>query len=172
MSKDKLREKLIDYIQDAHAMEQNVLKMLDSMIATSKDRETVARLQQHRQETERHEHLLQDRLTALGENRSWTADLTALAGAMVKSVGDKMRTDKPGQNARDGFITEHTEIAAYELLERLAQRAGDNETAFIARLIRQDEVAMAEWISDRWDKFIDLTLEEGNLQPLAGARTA
>jgi ferritin-like metal-binding protein YciE len=169
MHKDHLQEKLVDYIQDAHAMEQNVLKMLDSMIATSKDSETLSRLQQHRRETERHEQLLKDRLEALGESRSWTADIAAMAGAMVKSVGDKMRVDKPGKNARDGFITEHTEIAAYELLERLAQRAGDSETARIAREIRQEELRMAEWIDQRWDKFIDLTLQEANLQPAAVA---
>ena len=111
---EDLREKLIDYIQDAHAMEQNVLRMLDSMIATTKDNETVARLQQHRRESERHEQLMRGRLEALGKSPSMTAEATAIGGAMLKGVGDQMRTDKPGKNARDGYITEHTEIAAYE----------------------------------------------------------
>jgi ferritin-like metal-binding protein YciE len=33
----KLEEKLVEYIDDAYAMEQNVLRMLDSMIGTTKD---------------------------------------------------------------------------------------------------------------------------------------
>jgi ferritin-like metal-binding protein YciE len=163
VKESQLQEKLVDYIQDAHAMEKNVLRMLESMIATTKDVETKDRLEKHRQETERHERLLHARLEALGARRSVTADMAAIAGALLKGVADQVRVDKPGKNARDGFITEHTEIAAYQLLERLAQHAGDGETARVAREIRADEERMAAWIDERWEKFIDLTLAEAGL---------
>ena len=39
---DKLRAKLVEYVQNAHAMEQNVLLMLDSVILTTKDAELAA----------------------------------------------------------------------------------------------------------------------------------
>jgi hypothetical protein len=39
MADEKLREKLADYVEDAHAMEQSVLRSLNSMISTTDDPE-------------------------------------------------------------------------------------------------------------------------------------
>jgi ferritin-like metal-binding protein YciE len=160
MAGGTLQEKLVDYVEDAHAMEQNVLQMLNSMIATTQDDEILTELEHHKTETERHEQLLRERLRALGRETSVRKEAQSLAGALVKGVTDQVRGDKAGKDARDGFVTEHLEIAAYELLERLARRAGDEETAEVARQIRQDEEAMAQTIASNWDKIIDLTLAE------------
>ena len=52
------------------------------------------------------------------------------------------------------------EIAAYQLLERIATLAGDEETAEAARLNRGDEERMAKEIDANWDKFAELSLKE------------
>jgi ferritin-like metal-binding protein YciE len=160
MAERTLEEKLIRYVEDAHAMEQSVLLALDSMIVTTGDDEILEELEHHKMETERHERLLRERLHALGRDTSLRKEAQSLAGALVKGVTDQVRGDKPSKNARDGFVTEHMEIAAYELLERLAVRAGDDETAEIARKNRADEEAMAQRIASKWDKFVELTLAE------------
>src|SRR5215207_4365453 len=49
------------------------------------------------------------------------------------------------------------EIAAYELLERLARRVGDPETAEVARSNRQGRGADGRRLADRWDVMLDLT---------------
>jgi ferritin-like metal-binding protein YciE len=79
---------------------------------------------------------------------------------MFRGVLDQVRTDKPSKDARDGYLNEQLEIASYELLMRLAERAGDQETVEIARTNRADEKAMADKIASSWDKVIDLTLAE------------
>jgi ferritin-like metal-binding protein YciE len=166
VTQDKLRNKLVEYVQNVHAMEQNVLLMLDSMILTTTDEEIAEMLERHRVETRRQERSLLDRLKVLG-GLGWTStgkDLAAIAGAQLKGVADLWRSDKAVRNARDVFVTEQLEIAAYELLERLAERAGDKETAEVARRNRAEEEAMAQWVASKWDRFLDLTLVEEKIR--------
>ena len=164
MADDKLREKLADYVEDAHAMEQNDLRMIDSMISTTDDPEVKEMLQNHKRETEEHERRLRERLDALGRGTSVRKQAQAVGAALLKGVGDAARGDKAGKNARDGYTAEHMEIAAYELLERLADRAGDTETAEVARRNKADEQEMARRIDASWDKTLELTLQENNIQ--------
>ncbi len=115
-------------------------------------------LEHYKQETEEHERRLRERLDTLGAGTSTRKQAQTLATALMKGVADMARTDKPGKNARDGFVTEHMEIAAYQLLERLAKKAGDEQTAEVARQNRADDEAMARKIDSNWDKFLELTL--------------
>jgi ferritin-like metal-binding protein YciE len=163
MADDKLHQKLIDYVEDAHAMEQNVSMMLDSMMTTTDDPEITEMLRHHKEETERHEQRLAERLDALGAGTSARKQAQTIATALMKGAADQVRGDQAGKNARDGFTTEHMEIAAYQLLERLAERAGDSETAEVARQNRAEEQAMAQKIEANWDRFLDLTLAENDI---------
>lgn len=166
MEQDRLRRKLVEYVQNVHALEQNVLLMLDSMILTTRDEEITKILRRHKEESRRQEQKLRGRLEALGGLglTSLGKDVSAIATAQAKGVFDLWRSDKPVRNARDAFVTEHLEIAAYELLERMAERAGDPETARVARENRAEEEAMAGRIAQNWDRFLDLALAEERAQ--------
>ena len=117
-------------------------------------------LRHHKEETERHEQRLAERLDALGVGTSTLKQAQTVAAALMKGAADQVRGDQAGKNARDGFTTEHMEIATYQLLERLADRAGDTSTAEVARQNRSEEEEMARKIDANWDWFLELTLAE------------
>ena len=155
-----LDEKLVEYIDDAYAMEQNVLRMLDGMIGTTEDPQMKRALERHKKQTERQAERLKERLRDHGSSPSAVKEAGGVVGALMKSVVDVARGDKAGRNARDGYATEHMEIASYEMLERVARMAGDKETAAVARQNREEEEAMARSIASKWKKIVELSLKE------------
>jgi ferritin-like metal-binding protein YciE len=68
--------------------------------------------------------------------------------------------DTPAKLAGFAFAFEHLEIAAYELLSRVAQRAGDTETVATAKRIADEERGAAQRIVATWDAAIDAALEK------------
>ena len=160
-----LEEKLVEYIDDAYAMEQNVLRMLDGLIGTTSDPQMKRALERHRKETEKQAERLEERLRDHGTSPSKAKEAGGVMAALMKSIVDIARNDSPGRNARDGFATEHMEIASYQMLERVAKKAGDSKTAAVARQNREEEEAMARSIGAKWNKIVDLSLKE------AGVRT-
>jgi ferritin-like metal-binding protein YciE len=155
-----LEEQLVKHIDEAYAMEQNVLRMLDGMISTTDDPEILDALEHHKTQTQGHVDRMRARLDAHDATPSGIKQMGGILQAMAKVPLDMVRGEKAGRNARDGFATEHMEIASYELLRRIAERAGDEETAQAATEIIAEEKAMADTISENWDKFAELSLKE------------
>jgi len=159
-----VEEQLVKHIDEAYAMEQNVLRMLDGMIDTTDDPGMRVQLENHKQETEQQAERLKLRLEAHGESPSGLREAGGIVAALMKGVADMARSEKAGRNARDGYATEHMEIAAYQLLERVADIAGDPETAEVARRNRAEEEQMAQAIDASWDKVASLSLEEQGVE--------
>jgi ferritin-like metal-binding protein YciE len=74
--------------------------------------------------------------------------------------------DTPAKLAGFAFAFEHLEVAAYELLRRVAERAGDHETARLAARIAGDERAAAASIHAQFEPAMDAALRA---QGVAGA---
>jgi ferritin-like metal-binding protein YciE len=157
---DQLKEQLIKHIDEAHAMEQNVLRMLDGVISTTDDPEILDALEHHKLQTQGHADRMAQRLEAYDVAPSTVKQIGGVLGALMKMPLDFVRGEKAGRNARDAYATEHLEIASYELLRRIAQKAGDEETAQAALEIIVEERAMAMLIDQHWDRFAELSLRE------------
>jgi ferritin-like metal-binding protein YciE len=158
-----VNEQLIKHLDEAHAMEQNVLRMLDGMISTTDDPGILRELEHHKIETEGHAERMKARLEAHGEAPSMVRQAGGILGALAKMPLDMVRGEKAGRNARDGYATEHMEIASYELLKRIAQRANDPETVTACDEIIEQERAFAQTIASNWDRFAELSLRENGI---------
>ncbi len=157
---EELNAQLIKHIDEAHALEQNVLRMLDGMIATTEDPEIVDALEHHKLQTHGHADRMLKRLKAHGASPSMVRQAGGIVQALAKMPLDLVRGEKAGRNARDGFATEHLEIASYELLKRVARKAGDEETVAACDEIIGEEQAFAAKIAENWDRFAELSLQE------------
>ena len=158
-----VNEELVKHIDEAHAMEQNVVRMLDGMISTTEDPGIQQELEHHKMETEGHAARMKARLEAHGASPSTVKQIGGIVGALAKMPLDMVRGEKASRNARDAYATEHMEIASYELLKRIAQQAGDLETATACDEIIAQERAFAETIASNWDKFARLSLRESGV---------
>lgn len=155
---DDVREQVIEYLEDLHAIEQHVARQLHAMIETTEDMELKDLLVDHRRETAEHEQSLRERLKAYGRPPSRVKDASAIFSALSKSVIDKRRKPSPATNARDAYVAEQLEIACYSMLEHLAVHAGDWATVNVARRNLAQEQAMADAIAARWQKVTHLSL--------------
>src|SRR5262245_7353635 len=162
MADNKIAEKLEDYVQDAHAMEKKIEQELQAMISSTRDAEIKGMLQAHLEETRGQQHRLEERLQAMGSRPSAAKQGQAAVAAAVKGASEMFKGEKTARIARDGYMTEHFEIATYEMLARLAERAGDGTTAQVARQNCAEERRMADRIDKNWDRFLQTSLvEEG-----------
>jgi ferritin-like metal-binding protein YciE len=76
--------------------------------------------------------------------------------------------DTPAKLAGFAFAFEHLEIAAYELLRRIAERGGEEPVIALAARIGAQERAMADRIAARWDRAVEASLREKDAEDLRG----
>jgi ferritin-like metal-binding protein YciE len=159
-AQDKIHEKLYDYIEDTHALEEAAVNSVGSMIDSLHSSELQALLERQRQVSRLHAERLANRLDTLGRDASMRKRIEGLAVTLMKSVSDIVRTDAPGKVGRDAYLLAHAQVAAYELLRRLAEYAGDMETADIARTNLAEDRELAAELAEHWDAFLRLTVAE------------
>ena len=153
-----LDEQLTKYLTDAHSIEEQALQQLRTAPGLAGDEELARIYSEHLTETEEQERLVRERLRARGADPSRTKDLIARAGGVGMVLFARSQPDTPGKLTAHAFSYEHMELAAYDLLALVADRAGDGETAAMARSIREQESAMAERLAGCFDRAVEASL--------------
>src|SRR6476619_7451678 len=167
MNKDQ--QKVVQYLQEAHAAEQALVSVLRSQIAMTPSGPYRSAVESHLDETRRHAQRVADRLNAIdrGSNPlgAFVGVVETVAGqavALSKTPLDLLRgtggEEKVLKNAKDACAAEALEIATYTALERLARGVGDETTAKLAASIRSDEEQMLARVMREIPKLTDAVL--------------
>jgi ferritin-like metal-binding protein YciE/nucleoside-diphosphate-sugar epimerase len=151
-------EQLVKYLADVHSIELQALAQLRAAPKIAGDERLYQAFEQHLVETEDQERRVRDRLEALGGEPSKLKDAAGAAGGWGMVAFAAVQPDTPGKLVMHAYSYEHMELAAYELLKRLAERAGDEETARLAAAIAEEEGRMAERLEQSFDTAVEVSL--------------
>jgi ferritin-like metal-binding protein YciE len=149
----QFEQKIVQYLNEAHATEVGLVRVLQSQIAMTPRGSYRAGLEKHLRETEKHAERVQARLgelasagnpllAGIGFMESALAQTLALWKTPLDLLRGESGEEKILKNAKDACATEALEIATYTALEHLANAVGDETTAELAASIRADEERM------------------------------
>jgi ferritin-like metal-binding protein YciE len=161
-----MSEKIVQYLNEAHASEVGLVRVLQSQIAMTPRGSYRTALEKHLRETRGHAERVRARLRELDEGGNplqaglgLAETVVAQALALGKTPLDLLRGtgghEKVLKNAKDASATEALEIATYTAIEELARAMGDPETARLAKAIRADEERMLARILEEIPKLTE-----------------
>jgi ferritin-like metal-binding protein YciE len=150
-------QKIVQYLNEAHATEAGLVRALQSQIAMTPGGSYRTGLEKHLRETQGHAERVQARLSELGASGNpLQAGIGLMESALSQTLAlwkmplDLMRgasgEEKVLKNAKDACAAEALEIATYTALEHVAKTIGDDTTAELAASIRADEERMLDFV--------------------------
>ena len=148
---DDLEKDLVKYLRDAHALEAQAIQLLESGPQIAELPPLAELFREHLEQTREHQRLIDERLRAHDSGPSRFQAGALRAGALNLGTFFKAQPDTPAKLAGFAYAFEALEVGAYELLTRVAQRAGDELTAGVAQRILAEERAAAERVATTWD---------------------
>jgi ferritin-like metal-binding protein YciE len=159
VGRDDLTEQLRKYLADAHAIEEQATALLERGPKLAGN-PTLARIySEHLDETRDHAEAIEARLHALGGDPSSVKDAALRLGALNWGAFFQAHPDTPGKLAAFARAFEYLEIGGYEQLRRVAERAGDEETAALVERILGQEREAAARIAGAFDEAVSASLE-------------
>lgn len=149
---EQLSSRLDRCLADAHAIEKQGLQLLETAPRIVEDAELKKFFGEHLRQSEEHEQLVRERLEARGAKPAMAKDAVLRLGGLQVGAFFAAQPDTAAKLTGFAFAFEHLEIAAYELLRRVARRAGDQKVLGVAERILAEERAAAGKLASRWDQ--------------------
>jgi ferritin-like metal-binding protein YciE len=147
---EDLDAQLDSYLSDVHALEGQSRQLLEKSKGMDVPAPLAEALGRHLEETEGHLGKIERRLDERGAAPSAIKDAMLKLGALNWGMFFAAQPDTPAKLAGFAYAVENLEVAAYELLIRVARRAGDQETVAMAESILAEEESAAKQVADHW----------------------
>ncbi len=144
------RDELISWLNDAYAMEETNIKILEGHIDDMKGYPEIrARLQQHLSETRQHAARLKACIESIGAKISRSKMglgkiLGTLQGRSTSMFHDEVVKDVLSESA-----TEHFEVASYKSLIAAAEKLGETRIIDACKQNLLEDEAMAQWVDNQ-----------------------
>lgn len=143
------KERLIEWLSDAHAMEMQAETMLKGQASRIEHYPQLkARIEQHVTETQNQAKRVASCIDKLGGNPSTIKDLGGKSAAIMQAIGGSITGDEVVKGAMASYAFEHFEIASYKILIAAADACGETEVAKVCAEILPEEEAMAAWLAE------------------------
>lgn len=143
---EETKERVLRYLNDAHAAEEGGLSSLRDIAAEATDPDLKAAVEEHITVTQSQADRLKSRILALGgdkaEGKSLLNTLIGKGSDLLNIFHDK--EDKQTQDVIKAYSLEHFEVGMYTSLQAFADAVGDTETAQLAASIMQEEQLAGE----------------------------
>jgi ferritin-like metal-binding protein YciE len=149
---EDLGKQLNSYLSDVHALEAQSRKLLEKSKEMDVPEPLRGAYAHHLEETEGHLRKIERRLDDRGASPSALKDAALRLGALNWGLFFAAQPDTPAKLAGFSYAVENLEIAAYELLRRVAKRAGDEETVTLAEATLAEERKAAEVLASQWGR--------------------
>jgi ferritin-like metal-binding protein YciE len=143
-------ENLLDWLRDAHAMEQQAETLLQKTASRLENYPALkAGLETHIEETREQARLVKTCIDRRGSDTSALKDIGGKVTAMAQGLSGLFVSDEVVKASMASYTFEHMEIASYRILITAADAVGDTETSRICQQILKQEEAMAAWLADQ-----------------------
>jgi ferritin-like metal-binding protein YciE len=152
-------EQLTKYLTDAHSIEVQALAQLRTAPEIAGAPELAEAFRSHLKETEEHERITRDLLERRGAKPSRVKDAVMGVGGKGFLLFARLQPDTPGKLFAHALSYEALEHASYELLRRVAERAGDDDVVQASTRIGEEERAMMETLESNVDAAVGAALE-------------
>jgi nucleoside-diphosphate-sugar epimerase/ferritin-like metal-binding protein YciE len=140
--KEELDSQLDRCLADAHAIERQGLQLLEIAPKVIEDEELQGLFRRHLRESEEHGAILRERLEVRSAKPAKASDAVLRVGGMQVGAFFAAQPDTTAKLVGFAAAFEQLEIAAYELLERIARRAGDSKvTGAAERILAEERIA-------------------------------
>lgn len=141
------KETLLDWLRDAHAMEDSLVGLLEKQAKAFEGHPTMSgKINEHVEVTRTQRDRVKGLIETLGGSTSKTKTIAGNVFANLQAMAGAAAPDAIVKNSLANYAIEHFEIACYTSLIAAAEAQGQNEVKRVCQEILDEERDMASWL--------------------------